>query len=111
MTYLELVPLLKAITTYRQHAPRMPELAEWLRQTLEPLPLHKTLTTRELMGLAGMPKEADIRETRRFVSALTYLRQSGTVDDCYRRDTYRKMAGNPLIIWHKPVPVIEEEIF
>lgn len=111
MTYLELVPILKAITTYRINSPKLPELAAWLRETLAPLSLHKTLTTRELMALAGMPADASERDSRRFISALTYLRQSGIVEGCYRRDTYRKMAGRPLILWHRPVPVIEEEIF
>ena len=111
MTYPELVPLLKAVTTYRTHSPRLPELAVWLRETLAPLPIHKAITTRELMVLGGLPDDAEERDTRRFISALTYLRQSGMVDDCFRRDTYRKMAGRPLILWHRPVPVIEEEIF
>ena len=111
MTYDELVPLLKAVTTHRASAPRMPELAAWLRETLEPLPLHKTLTTRELMALGGLPKDAGITDSRRFIAALTYLRQSGLVEGCYRRDSHRKMAGNLLILWHRPVTPIEEGIF
>ena len=111
MTYNDLVPILKAVTTYRTQSPKLPELAAWVRETLATLPLHKTLTTRELMALGGLPDDAPVIDTRRFNAALHWLRQSGTVSDCFRHDKTRRFMGNALVLWHRPVPTIEEAIF
>lgn len=109
MTYDDLLPLLKSASSGRPTSkPAIESLAAWLRDTLSALPDHKTLTTRDLMALAGVPWD-DTVALKRFNSALYWVRQSGLVSDCFRRDSYRKMAGHPLVLYHKAIPKIEEE--
>lgn len=88
----------------------IPAAAEWLRSQLAAnITGHKTMRTKDLFALWGVKPE----QSRTVTNALYKIRQSGLVDDCFRRDATKRHMGHSLVLWQRPLPKpeVSEEDF